>query len=128
MGVLFVGGERLQRGRGIGGILKIAGRLFSPLKNLVGSVIKSEPGKQAVKALKKQAVASSLNIANNIASGKNIKESLKDELTEVKNKTKRKAFKIGSEYLSTNYKNAESKPKKKKIAKKNIKEKKKKKK
>ena len=114
MGVLFVGGERIQRGRGIGGILKFAAKLFSPLKSLAQSAIKSESGKQAVKALKKQAVTSSIKIANDIASGGSVKNAVKSEFADVKEKTKRKAFDIGSQYLSSNLNNSESKPKKKK--------------
>merc|ERR1712055_85244 len=108
-----MGGERLQRGRGIGGILKLASKIFSPLKSLAQTAIKSDSGKQVVNALKKQAVASSINIANDIASGKNIKKSLKDELVEVKNKTKRKAFQLGSEYLNGKLRKDENPPKKK---------------
>ena len=119
MGVLFMGGERLQRGRGIGGILKLASKIFSPLKSLAQTAIKSDSGKQVVNALKKQAVASSINIANDIASGKNIKKSLKDELVEVKNKTKRKAFQLGSEYLNGKLSKDENPPKKKRQNKKN---------
>ena len=114
-----MGGERLQRGRGIGGILKLASKFFSPLKSLAQTAIKSDSGKQVVNALKKQAVASSINIANDIASGKNIKKSLKDELVEVKNKTKRKAFQLGSEYLNGKLSKDENPPKKKRQNKKN---------
>ena len=105
MGVIFTGGERLQRGRGIGGILKFAAKLFSPLKSLAATAIKSDSGKKIVKALKKQAVSSSINIANDVAAGRNIKESINDEVIKAKKKTKRKALELGSEYLTSLYNN-----------------------
>jgi hypothetical protein len=99
MGLLFVGGDRVQRGRGIGGILKWATKLFSPLKNIAKKVLTSDTGKKVVNAVKEQAVDSSINIASDIASGKNFKESLTGELNNAGNNSKRKALELGLEYL-----------------------------
>ena len=95
----FIGGERIQRGRGIGGILKIASKLFSPLMNVTKKALQTRTGKKIVNAVKEQAIDSSINIAQEIASGKNVKESLKDEFQNVKKNAKRKAVEIGSDYL-----------------------------
>ena len=118
MGVVFNGGERLQRGRGIGGILKFAAKLFSPLKSIAKTAIKSDSGKKIAKALKKQAVTSSINIANDLADGKSFKKSVEDEIVKSKTNSKRKALKIGSEYLSNKLDESENKTKRKKVTKK----------
>ena len=34
MGLNFIGGERIQRGKGIGGLLRAASKLFSPITKL----------------------------------------------------------------------------------------------
>ena len=80
MSVRFVGSERLQRGRGIGGLLRLAGSVFKPLLSKAGSVAakavktaskiaKSKAGQKALKALKEQAIDSSLNIATDVLGG-----------------------------------------------------------
>ncbi len=84
MGMHFVGGERIQRGRGIGGLLRIASKLFSPVAKIAKQVLKSDTGKKIVGAVKNQAINSSINIANDIAEGKNMKESLSNEFENVK--------------------------------------------
>ena len=95
----FVGGDRLQRGRGIGGILRIASRLFSPFAKVVKSALKSDTGRKIGNAVKEQAVESSINLVSDIAKGRNVKESLRDELENVKRNTKRKAVEIGLDEL-----------------------------
>ena len=79
MGPFFHGGERIQRGRGIGGLLRIVSKLFKPLGSLAVKVVKSPAGKRIVNAVKNQAIDSSINVAKDLASGKGVKESLKDE-------------------------------------------------
>ena len=94
MSLRFAGGERLQRGRGIGGILRLAKSVFSPLLSKMGtaavSAVKSKTGQKAIKALKKQAIDSSLNLATDVLSGKNLKDSLDDEVLNVKEKSLQK--------------------------------------
>ena len=102
MGLFFPGGKRVQRGRGIGGWLGIASKLFRPLGSLAVKAIKSPAGKKIVNAVKNQAIDSSINVANDLASGKGVKESLKDEFENVKESTKRKVLTIGSNYLKEN--------------------------
>ena len=102
MGMFFPGGKRIQRGRGIGGWLGIASKLFRPLGSLAVKAIKSPAGKKIVNAVKNQAIDSSINVANDLASGKGVKESLKDEFENVKESTKRKVLTIGSNYLKEN--------------------------
>ena len=99
MAPYFHGGERLQRGRGIGGLLRIASKLFRPMGTLTAKALKSQTGKKILNAVKNQAIDSSINVARDLAEGKGFKESLKEEYENAKSNTKRKALDIGSEYL-----------------------------
>ena len=110
MGPFFPGGKRIQRGRGVGGWLGIVSKLFKPLGSLAVKAVKSPAGKKIVKAVKNQAIDSSINVATNLASGKGVKESLKDEFENVKENTKRKVLTIGTDYLKEN--NSSISPKK----------------
>ena len=102
MGVYFDGGDRLQRGSGIGGFLKLASRLFSPLARVAKKALNSNTGRKLVKAVKEQAIDSSINIATDIAKGRNLKDSLEDEFENAKSNSKRKAIGIGLDYLKGN--------------------------
>ena len=102
MGPFFHGGQRIQRGRGIGGLFRIASKLFKPLASLTVKAVKSPAGKQIVNAVKNQAIGSSINVARDLASGKSVKESLKDEFEKVKENTKRKVLTLGADYLKDN--------------------------
>lgn len=99
MGLYFVGGERIQKGKGIGGLLRFASKLFLPVSRVAKKAIQSNTGKKIIDAVKEQAVDSSINIASDIAKGKDIKDSLTNELENVKGNTKRKAVEIGLDYL-----------------------------
>ena len=100
--MFFHGGERIQRGRGIGGLFRIASKLFKPLASLAGQAVKSPAGKKIVNAVKNQAIDSSINLAKDLASGKSVRESLKDEFENVKENTKRKVLTLGADYLKDN--------------------------
>ena len=54
MSLRFGGGERLQRGRGIGGLLCLVKNVFSLLVKTVATVAKSNTGKAIGNALKEQ--------------------------------------------------------------------------
>lgn len=114
MAPFFHGAERIQRGKGIGGLLRIASKLFKPLGNLAVKAVKSPTGKKIVNAVKNQAIDSSINVATDLASGKGVQESLKDEFRNVKENTKRKVLAIGSDLLKEN--NSSSPPKRRKKA------------
>lgn len=100
MGLYFVGGERLQKGKGIGGLMRFASKLFLPISRVAKKAIQSNAGKKIVDAVKEQAIDSSINIATDIAKGKDLKGSLSNELENVKDKTKRKAVEIGLDFLN----------------------------
>ena len=102
MGMFFHGGERIQRGRGIGGLFRIASKLFKPLAGLAVKAVKSPAGKKIVNAVKNQAIDSSINLAKDLAGGKSVRESLKDEFENVKENTKRKVLTLGADYLKDN--------------------------
>ena len=67
MSLRFKGGNLLQKGRGIGGLLRAASSLFKPFFKTIGGtalkVARSNTGKAIGKALKKQAISSAKNIA-----------------------------------------------------------------
>ena len=100
MGLYFVGGERLQKGKGIGGLMRFASKLFLPISRVAKKAIQSNAGKKIANAVKEQAIDSSINIATDIAKGKDLKGSLSNELENVKDKTKRKAVEIGLDFLN----------------------------
>lgn len=112
MGLYFVGGERIQRGRGIGGLLRMASKLFFPVAKVVKKVLKSDTGRKIVNAVKDQAINSSLNIVNDLSEGKNIKESLSDEFKKAKQNSKRKAVEIGTDFVIDKVSNLKKKRKK----------------
>lgn len=112
MGAFFWGGERVQRGKGLGGFIRLASKLFTPLKKVAQKALTSNTGKKVVSAVKEQAIDSSINLAKDIASGKDLKTSLKDELSNIKGTAKRKAIDIGLDILESQKK---KKPKKQNI-------------
>ena len=88
MSLRFVGGEHLQRGRGIGGLLRLMKSVFSPVVKTVGkkvaSAIKSSSGKKILNVLKDQAIDSSMTLASNALKGNDMNTSIHDELNNVK--------------------------------------------
>ena len=88
MSLRFKGGDLLQKGRGIGGLLRAASSLFEPFFKIVGStalkVARSNTGKAIGKALKEQAISSAQNIALDTMRGENIKDSLRNEASNVR--------------------------------------------
>ena len=61
MSIQFSGGERFQRGRGIGGLLRIAKNLFQPIVKTIGRAVKSNTGRAIGNALKEQVIESGTN-------------------------------------------------------------------
>ena len=53
MGLNFIGGERIQRGKGIGGLLRAASKLFSPITKLTKKALKSHSWKKNIKCCKR---------------------------------------------------------------------------
>ena len=98
--IRFRGGERYQRGRGIGGLLRLAQGLFKPVMQTLGRVVKSSAGKaigNAIKsntgraigrALKNQAIDSAKNLATDVLSGNPLNEGFKREVYNIKNRAK----------------------------------------
>ena len=88
MSLRFKGGNLLQRGRGIGGLLRAASSLFKPLFKSVGStamkIARSDAGKAIGKAVKEQAITSAKNIAVDTIGGKNLKDSVRNEAKNVR--------------------------------------------
>ena len=90
MSLRFKGGERLQRGRGIGGLLRLVKSLFTPLVKSAGkSIVKaatSNTGKAVLNSIKDQAIDSGIRLASDALRGADMDESLHNELQSVKRK------------------------------------------
>lgn len=86
MSIRFSGGERFQRGRGIGGLLRLAKGLFKPAIESIGRVVKSNTGKAIGNALKNQAIDTAKNLAADVLSGNPLKEGVKREVHNIKNR------------------------------------------
>ena len=112
MGAFFRGGERIQKGKGIGGWLRLATKLFTPLKNVTQKVLSSKTGRKVISSVKEQAIDSSINLAKDLASGKNLKQSITDEVENVKDNMKRKAVDIGIDFLKSKKKKPQKTKKK----------------
>ena len=109
MSLRFSGGQQLQRGRGIGGLLRLMKSVFAPIvKNVsrgVATAARSEGGKKLLNILKEQAVSSTMNLAADTLRGSNVKDSFENEIKALKksmastiddvNKLKRKSGQEG---------------------------------
>ena len=88
MSIKFRGGERIQRGKGIGGILRALGGIFKPLVKSLGSTVvkaaKSSTGKAVGRVLKEQALSSVANLTAETLRGNDLKKSLADEVVSVR--------------------------------------------
>ena len=116
--IRFNGGERYQRGRGIGGLLRLAKGLFKPAMETLGRVVKSSAGKaigNAIKsntgraigrALKNQAIDSAKNLATDVLSGNPLNEGFKREVYNIKNRAK-----LGIQQLDNNQEVIHKEPK-----------------
>lgn len=84
MGIQFYGGERIQKGRGIGGLLRLLKSVFMPAVKSVGKTVlraaKSDTGKMIGHALKEQAIESGINLATSALRGENLKNTVETEL------------------------------------------------
>lgn len=113
MSLRFRGGERLQRGRGIGGLLRLFKSVFSPLVKSAGKTIvkaaTSDTGKAVLRNIKDQAIDSAVKLTADAIRGENMGESLQNEIQEVK----RKAADVIEEVHSTRKKQRKAVPKQK---------------
>ena len=84
MSIRFSGGERFQRGRGIGGLLRLAKGLFKPVIQTIGKAVKSNTGKAIGRALKDQAISTGTNLLADIVAGNNLKEGIDREVGNIR--------------------------------------------
>ena len=93
MSLRFRGGGKLQRGRGIGGLLRLAKNVFSPIVKSIGKTAiqaaTSKAGQKAIGAIKDQAVNSALNMVSDAISGNSLRESAETQ------------FRVGKEAIGT---------------------------
>ena len=97
MSLRFRGGGKLQRGRGIGGLLRLAKNVFSPIVKSIGKTAiqaaTSKAGQKAIGAIKDQAVNSALNMVSDAISGNSLSKSAKAQ------------YRVGKEAIKTIVKN-----------------------
>ena len=90
MSLRFRGGERLQRGRGIGGLLRLLKSVFSPLVKSAGKTIvkaaTSDTGKAVLRNIKDQAIDSAVKLTTDAMRGEDMNVSLQNEMKQVKRK------------------------------------------
>ena len=90
MGLHFEGASRLQRGQGIGGILRALKSVFTPMLRSAGrTAVKaatSSTGKAIGSALRDQAINTATNLTVDALRGNDMSHSLQNELDMVKNK------------------------------------------
>ena len=108
MSIRFSGGDRFQRGRGIGGLLRIAKNLFQPIVRTIGKAINSNTGRAIGKALKEQAIESGTNLVTDVLRGNSLSEGFNREVNTFKEKGAE-----GIEQLRKSRKNQSTKPIKK---------------
>ena len=84
MSIQFSGGERFQRGRGMGELLRLAECLFKPAIESIGRVVKSNMEKATGYALKNQAIDTAKNLATDVLNGNPLKEGVKREVNNIK--------------------------------------------
>ena len=83
MSLRFRGGDRFQRGRGIGGLLRLAKGLFKPVVQTIGKAMKSNTGRAIGKVLKEQAIDTAKNLTTDVLLGNNLKEGLNREVKNI---------------------------------------------
>ena len=108
MSIRFSGGDRFQRGRGIGGLLRIAKNLFQPIVRTIGKAINSNTGRAIGKALKEQAIESGTNLVTDVLRGNSLSEGFNREVNTFKEKGAE-----GIEQLRRSRRNQSTKPIKK---------------
>ena len=85
----FSGGYPIQRGRGIGGLLRTVVSFFKPMAKTIGKsavrAANSDTAKMIGKSLKEQAINSALNLTSEAIKGNDLNESLKNELASTRN-------------------------------------------
>ena len=117
MSLRFRGGERLQRGRGIGGLLRLFKSVFSPLVKSAGKTIvkaaTSDTGKAVLRNIKDQAIESAVKLTTDAMRGEDMGESLQNEIQQVK----RKAADVIEDVHSARKKQRKAEPKQKTKAK-----------
>ena len=74
--------------------------------------LQSNTGKKLANAVKEQAIESSINVASDLAKGKDLRQSFQDEFENAKASSKKRAIDIGIDYL----KGSEKRKKRKKVS------------
>ena len=83
MPITFSWGDRFQRGRGIGGIFKIAIKLFQPIIGTLCKAVKSDTEKAIRKTIKEQEIESGIYLATDALRENNLSEGLNREVVQI---------------------------------------------
>ena len=113
MSLRFRGGERLQRGRGVGGLLRLFKSVFSSLVKSAGKTIvkaaTSDTGKAVLRNIKDQAIDSAVKLTADALRGEDMDVSVQNEMQQVK----RKAADVIENVYSARKKQRKAEPKQK---------------
>ena len=90
MSIRFRGGESLQRGRGIGGLLRLVKSVFSPIVKSFGTTalkaVTSKTGKKVLESIKDQAISSAVNMTSDVIKGNDLGQSFQNEVSSARGK------------------------------------------
>ena len=113
MSLRFRGGELLQRGRGVGGLLRFIKSLFSPFIRSAGKTIAkaatSNTAKTIGNAVKDQLLESGMRVGVDVLRGENLKDSVKKEAKHVKRKAVDKVDEFASDIIKKRKNNLKDK-------------------
>ena len=98
MSIQFSHGGRFQRGRGIGGLLRLAKGLFKPVIQTIGKAVKSNTGKAIGRALKHQAISTGTNLLADIVAGNNLKEGIDRKVGNIRQNAALSLQPLGEDY------------------------------
>ena len=111
----FRGGERLQRGQGIGGLLRLVKSVFAPLIISAGKTIvkaaTSDTGKQVLRNIKDQTLETGVKLAVDALGGENMNESVQHKVQKVKCKAADGIDSMYEQRKSKKQRKAQPKPK-----------------
>ena len=119
MSIRFRGGERLQRGRGIGGLLRLVKSVFSPIVKSFGrtamKAVTSETGKKELNSIKDQAVSSAINMTGDVIQGNDLGESFQKEFSKMRQTTGNAVKSIAGKDTEGKNKSKKNAPKRKEV-------------
>ena len=79
-----MGETDFKKGRGIGGLIRLAKSLFKPVMRTVGKAVKSNTGKAIGNAIKEQVIINGTNLTVDALRGNNLRDGINREVNAFK--------------------------------------------